>query len=538
MSGHYYLSKQNYGYCVRIKVPLTIQKQVGLTEIKYSLKTGSIQQAKQKAKQIVTKVKLLFGSLQMNDEALTTMTITQTEIRRLIAEYVSEAVDLSEQRISSQRGILTPDDVERQADIVSSLKYDLQEQLSYRNYRQAYHKVDQLISTHKLNISKGSNEYRTLAREMMLGMLELMDVELQQTVGDYTYRQRKAQETSLSEAHETKLDRITLGELTKQYWSEQSPHWKPRTVTEQEIFNESLLEFIGSVAQVSSVTYQTGRDYKNHIKLKKGRGGKKPLSDARINMYLGYASAVFSFAKRHNYIKDNPFEGLQIRGKKIRADKIRDIFTTDDLRLMFCDSKEYGQDKCQHPHNFWVPLLALFTGCRLEELCQLRVSDIRVEDDIYYLDINQDQKRKSVKTDEVRQVPLHPFIIKDLKFPPEYIKSLRPNSRVFPKLKYINNRYGHAVGQWFARFKKNAGIIAKPNTKVFHSFRHNLSTNLKYNMVPTEMIDELTGHATPGEQSRYGKRYTVKQLYSGALLKLDYKIDLSHLRQSRFVLRY
>jgi len=105
-----------------------------------------------------------------------------------------------------------------------------------------------------------------------------------------------------------------------------------------------MLEFIGSETQVSTVSYQEGRDYKTMLKTKKGRADKL-LSDKRVNMYLRYVSAVFNFAKRHNYIKDNPFEGLQIRGKKVRADKMRDIFTVKDLKLLFCNSKEYGQDK-------------------------------------------------------------------------------------------------------------------------------------------------------------------------------------------------
>jgi len=307
-------------------------------------------------------------------------------------------------------------------------------------------------------------------------------------------------------------------------------------VTEHKVLQRFLLEFIGSDTLVATVSFKTGRDYKDAIKQKTTQSNK-PLSDARVNMYIGYASAVFNFAKRHNHIKDNPFEGLQIRGKKVRADKLREIFTTEDLKLMFVSSKEYGsRDMCQHPHNFWIPLLALFTGCRLEEIAQLRVSDIRQYEKtgIWYLDINQDQARKSVKTSDERQVPLHSFIINDLNFL-SYVNSLSKDSRVFPKLKYINNRWGHNLGRWFSSFKTRAGIVAEKNKKVFHSFRHNVSTNLKYNRVPTDMIDEVTGHAGQGEQSRYGKPYTVEQLYTEAILKLDYKINLDHLKKSKYV---
>jgi hypothetical protein len=44
-----------------------------------------------------------------------------------------------------------------------------------------------------------------------------------------------------------------------------------------------------------------------------------------------------------------------------------------------------------------VPWLLAFTGARLEEVCQSRVSDIRTEGYIRYIDINADDASKSLK---------------------------------------------------------------------------------------------------------------------------------------------
>ena len=46
----------------------------------------------------------------------------------------------------------------------------------------------------------------------------------------------------------------------------------------------------------------------------------------------------------------------------------------DDLEKMFCKSKEYSGDEHVHAHNFWVPLIGLYTGMRLEEICQCKSS--------------------------------------------------------------------------------------------------------------------------------------------------------------------
>jgi len=77
------------------------------------------------------------------------------------------------------------------------------------------------------------------------------------------------------------------------------------------------------------------------------------------------------------------------------------VFTKDDLRLLFGDSKEYGQDKHTKAANFWVPLLGLYTGARMEELCQLLIEDVVQRDGVWCIDIREDNaKRKSVKVRE------------------------------------------------------------------------------------------------------------------------------------------
>jgi integrase len=169
----------------------------------------------------------------------------------------------------------------------------------------------------------------------------------------------------------------------------------------------------------------------------------KPLSKRRINMYLSFASQLFNYAEKNHHIERNPFKGLQISEKKTRVDELRDVFDSGDLKKLFRDSKEFSEDAHTNPHNFWVPILGLYTGCRLEELCQLYISDLIEIEGIWCLNIVEDKEDKSLKTGEKRVVPLHPFIIEDLNFI-GYVKNL-PNQegRIFPDLKRINHRYGH-----------------------------------------------------------------------------------------------
>ena len=98
---------------------------------------------------------------------------------------------------------------------------------------------------------------------------------------------------------------------------------------------------------------------------------------------------------------------------------------------------KYGDDRHTKAANFWIPLLGLYTGARLEELCQLLVEDVVKRDGIWCLDMRDDNaERKSVKTGERRIVPLHPFIVDELRFP-EFVKSIPVGKHFFSTIFFI-----------------------------------------------------------------------------------------------------
>jgi integrase len=62
---------------------------------------------------------------------------------------------------------------------------------------------------------------------------------------------------------------------------------------------------------------------------------------------------------------------------------------------------------------FSLPLLGLWTGCRLEELGQALVVDVQAADGVHYLNISDLGEGKSVKTAGSRRpVPMHPELIR------------------------------------------------------------------------------------------------------------------------------
>jgi integrase len=262
---------------------------------------------------------------------------------------------------------------------------------------------------------------------------------------------------------------------------------------------------------------------------------------SRVNFHLDIANTMYNFATKldKNLDRVNPFHGLRLR-EKVRADKKQDPFSREDLKKLFCLSPEYGQDKLKHAHHFWIPLISLYTGARLDEICQLLRTDVINRDGYWCLDIKEHDapELKSVKQGERRIVPLHPFLVKDLKFI-NYVMSIdKSETRVFPKLNRTNDRWGHAFGQWFGKFKKRCGIKAPPRKKTFHSFRHTLINFCKQNDIAEKHTSEFVGHRNRKiTYGVYGKQFKPQKLYKEIVAKLDYGIDLSHLKKSRYVIK-
>ena len=88
----------------------------------------------------------------------------------------------------------------------------------------------------------------------------------------------------------------------------------------------------------------------------------------RANRFLDWLCAKYSLSLPHK-------EVLQIR-LDARPQSETDVYESGELRKIFT-AQEYIEAKHKKAAYFWTPLLALFTGARMEELCQLYVEDIR-----------------------------------------------------------------------------------------------------------------------------------------------------------------
>ncbi|WP_319524603.1 site-specific integrase [uncultured Desulfosarcina sp.] len=535
----------------RMKVPLDLQPCIGKKELRASLRTGYLTDAKTKSMLIAGKMHQLFRKLRggFNNDMTK---LDQIKINYIIREFIKDSLNEEEDTRINQQRPLTNDDVSKRAEFLGFLQSDHREALATSDFKHARHMTDDIIQTHGLDIEKDSEEYRKLSKELLKAHIDVLEVEKRRTLGDYGSPEEKAllESTGLSPAptgkqryrnapEEQRKSSAIMKQAGEDFISEYSGGWNPRSLTDYQMAADQIVTGLGPDTPLHTIDYNRMKVFRDGLKDGSMTLRGKPMSIARINFFMDAAKRIFSLAMKrdpHLYYV-NPADGLRLKDKRKASEK-RDVFTPEDLQNLFINSKEYGQDKHTKAPNFWVPLLGLYTGARLDELCQLLVEDIVKRDGIWCIDIRDDNaERKSVKTGERRIVPLHPFLVEDLHFP-DYVKSIpATKKRIFHELVYVNNRWGHGLSQWFATFKKRAGIEAPKGRKTFHSFRHTLINHLKQNEAEYQYVKEFVGHKGRGDITwdLYGKSFQPAKLMEKVVSKLNYPIDLSHLKSSKWI---
>jgi len=252
----------------------------------------------------------------------------------------------------------------------------------------------------------------------------------------------------------------------------------------------------------------------------------RTLSAASVNKHLSGISTVLGWAGKNGYFDSVPYWSNPAIGTKVvqKAVKKREPFTKNDLLKIFngpVHSKGIRPKGGAGEAAYWIPLIGLYTGARLEEIGQLTVGDVRQEQGVWVFDINAKGDHKSLKNESSnRIVPVHSALIGVglLKYRDQVYQ--KGNGQLFPYLmKNKNGALTQGWSKWFGRYLDSVGVTDA--SKVFHSFRHTMKDALRSVGVDEALSDAITGHSGGGAGRGYGNGYTVSTL-SDSLSKIDW----------------
>ena len=308
-------------------------------------------------------------------------------------------------------------------------------------------------------------------------------------------------------------DRLATGHFTEKTASENEAIFKVMALVigdkpVNEITNEDVAAFRSTLRQLPPNMNKSPKYRDMSIGQILDAAPAQTLMLRSVNKYLTRISSLLSWAHQKGYIRVNPFHRTQIK-EKTRPDALRKKLGTADLEQLFAPT--HFKIGSKMAWRYYIMLIALFTGMRLEEICQLECSDIVEVDGIHCFDINENGTKKLKTPASARLIPVHPVLINHFKFLDFVKRQNATGSRLFPALKPMNHSLGHSYTKWFSEYRKKCGV--NQAGKSFHSFRHSVATVWKDLDVPEYIAAELLGHTvTSMTYGRYGKRTPVKKM--------------------------
>ena len=106
--------------------------------------------------------------------------------------------------------------------------------------------------------------------------------------------------------------------------------------------------------------------------------GHKSISPKTINSHMQMFQGFFIWAERHGHAPQKLFEGMKVAKAKNTATTVGP-YNQDQTRLIFTELTESPSRLVHNESHKRGTLLGIFTGARLNEICQLDVADIQQE---------------------------------------------------------------------------------------------------------------------------------------------------------------
>ena len=571
-----YLIKNNptSSYLLRIKIPKDLRYyfdgKIGFT---MSLKNGIHSQSIGFAKILRLEVQSIFNSIRVG----TMSKINVNQIKDILRNKIERTLTHS-QWVVTDTNTFVESEVKDKIEEINGEERILKTQIE-QNYDGVLEHIEKeiarIIKSKDLTIDSKSLEFKELRKQFLELRLirskwkkELLE-DSGKSVNDFRneiYKKFNIEEEKITPVKENYAPEPTqpylvekedkpsqidvspkLSEMKEEFIGERLlSGFSPKSTRELESTIDDLIEIIGDIP-ILKVTPNNARDFKKIISsLPKYRNqspryrgltikqilsldGVEGQEPKNINKLIYRVRVFFKWLKNNysEYVPQNHFDGLSIQEKKF--DKPRDIFTNKELHKIF-DTTPFLNNTIRNPHrrnklaSYFVPIIAIHTGMRLEEICQLRLEDVYKEGtvDIIRVTISKETKLKTVTSQRI--VPIHENL-KRVGFL-EYCNYMKKQKkeRVFWDLTKSRDGYGRNIGRYFMEYLRKVGVY-EFQSKVFHSLRHTFITNLLQNGVREEVVNGLCGHKqkTMSTTIYFKGGFPSDLLYEEGISKLNFE---------------
>ena len=256
--------------------------------------------------------------------------------------------------------------------------------------------------------------------------------------------------------------------------------------------------------------------------------------------YWGSVQAFFAWTFSEGLSPVDPAAGLIMDRPKSITKRSPKSFDADELKRLFQTPLFAGHKSSKRvtepgtclvrDGRWWFAVLAMHSGARAGELCQLLPTDFAFDDPVPHwklqLEDGDNKKTKTLKTKtSIRDVPIHPRLLElGLR---EFVTARakrRPGQRILHEFRLgTQGRTSAGATRFFTDYFKKSGLHSQG--RATHVWRHTVTDCLRENAVPDEDIGAFLGHSSGSQTSKYGSAQSLKRKRE-TILKLDYGFDV------------
>lgn len=557
-----YLCLKRSIYYFRYALPKEPRLHWGRSELRLSLRTSYLRTARFRARMLLAEVEKTF----LEDTMLEYREIRRRMnilLQRMLAQ---DHADLSEKKALTVGDITISYDQLRDSQAQMLLCWNsgkaleklapdclidlfrsgafTREELSAENYLQivkAYNEMQ--ITMHRIEVARSRGDF--LLEEEIVG----------RDFGNLPCEIKEAAEKESSdpiqiaiEAMPPKKNALLYSEAMERYIHQklQDGEWREHSVTDHRGRLGEFLAIIGDKS-IESITREDMRHFRetlrqlppNRTRVRAYKDKsiqellalkvEKTLSVTTVNILVEAVGSMLGWYVREGVLDVNPATHLQI--KDTRQDiELRQAFSTDELSKIFAHPK-FARKEFKSLSYYWIPLIALYTGMRLEEIAQLHCADIYESSTkgIWVVDINateldEEGRPKLLKNKNARRiVPIHPVLIKLGILDYHAAIAKKKHIRLFPDLEKTKGavKFGKQPGKQFKSVVTAA--LGDVSGKTFHSLRHTFADFYKQRGLQNDYFRQVFGHELPMLAAKqYGEKFPPEILYENVIVKLDY----------------
>ncbi|KAK0335202.1 hypothetical protein LTR94_013841, partial [Friedmanniomyces endolithicus] len=245
---------------------------------------------------------------------------------------------------------------------------------------------------------------------------------------------------------EERPDALSLSAIYQRYLDDPTRRRCARTMLAHQTTRRVVEDVVGASTPITDITRETCRDLfetlrwlpvnyskiYGHLTAREaaviGKSDTKvrTINPTNLNAYMARFGSLLNWAVAEEYIGRNPSKGLQL-AETVHPQDRRRPFSLQQLQRIFsapvytgCKDQEGGYalpgPVIATGARYFVALVGMLSGARLNEVCQLDVADIRVIEGVTCFVITEDSltgaRDKSLKNKaSARIVPIHPLLL-------------------------------------------------------------------------------------------------------------------------------